>query len=1013
MLFGGRPKLSIGMITGRPASIDNQYVPGSGVGASSISARRSKSRLSRPPHISNNGVANPPTNITAEFIEGEIVVSWTAPTYIGDSNIISYTVTSSPGEKNIITTETSATFTNLIQDTVYTFTVLAKNSGGNSKSSDKSNSVSMSSNATAPTNLSGTISDSSVTITFTNSAGVNGKAITGYEYSIDDGTTYTSFSPSVISNITSSLTITGLTNGTTYNIKLRAVTSTGSGLSASITKTPYSTPSAPTSLSATPGNGQAILSFTQGSTGGSAITNYKYSTDGTNYTALNSTTSPITITGLTNGTAYTIRLKAVNAVGAGTPSDPITVTPYTTPSEPTISSTTSGNGQVTIVFTQGSTGGSAITNYKYSIDNGANYTTFSPAVTTTPITITGLTNGTPYTIRLKAVNVAGTGTASGSITVTPYTTPGVPTISSATEGNGQTILTFTSPTSTGGSAITTYNYTLTSVGNSDITGTTTSSPVTISGLTNGTTYTISLKAVNAAGAGESSTTTSVTPYTIASAPTIGTTTIGNGQATLTFTAPTSTGGKTITKYQYSTDGGSNYTDLSSTATSFTVTGLTNGTSYTIKLRAYTSAGSGTELTTTVTPYTTPGAPSFTAVGGNTNAVITITAPDNGGSTITKYQYMITGTGFTGTGSSDYADKTSTTFTIPELTNGTTYTITLRAVNAAGASSTTTTTVIPYTVPFAPLSLVATAGNGQATIAFTTPTSDGGKSITNYQYSTDGGSTYTAFSPAVTTTPVIITGLTNGTQYTIKLRAINIGGAGVASDSVTVTPIQYLTAGSLLFNSSNEYLKLSPGIALGSGAYTVECWFYNNNAWNNTSPNYSALMGCVINSETNGMNLEFTNSKTVLIDRNGPGQRYTYGFASDITLNTWHHFVLVRNSSLIETIFIDGVKATTTSGGSNSSGGQQTNTLDYSGHSDTIGKTYEGQWYGYLTNFRAVSGSAVYDPTASSITVPTAVLTSITNTKYLMLGDSATSDAAGVQTVTMTGTVTQTTDYKPF
>jgi len=90
-----------------------------------------------------------------------------------------------------------------------------------------------------------------------------------------------------------------------------------------------SAPTAPSSLVATAGDGQASISFTQGSNGGSAITNYKYSLDGTTYTALSpaATTSPITIPGLTNGTSYNIYLKAVNTVGDSAASTSVAVTP--------------------------------------------------------------------------------------------------------------------------------------------------------------------------------------------------------------------------------------------------------------------------------------------------------------------------------------------------------------------------------------------------------------------------------------------------------------------------------------------------------------------------------------------------------------------------------------------------------------------------------------------------------------------------------------------------------------
>ncbi|MCX6457482.1 MAG: hypothetical protein NTU55_00290 [Actinobacteria bacterium] len=91
-------------------------------------------------------------------------------------------------------------------------------------------------------------------------------------------------------------------------------------------------PAAPTSLVATAGDGQASISFTQGSNGGSAISNYKYSLDGTTYTALSptATTSPITISGLTNATSYSIYLKAVNAVGDSSASSSVSVTPVAT-----------------------------------------------------------------------------------------------------------------------------------------------------------------------------------------------------------------------------------------------------------------------------------------------------------------------------------------------------------------------------------------------------------------------------------------------------------------------------------------------------------------------------------------------------------------------------------------------------------------------------------------------------------------------------------------------------------
>jgi hypothetical protein len=164
-----------------------------------------------------------------------------------------------------------------------------------------------------------------------------------------------------------------------------------------------------------------------------------------------------------------------------------------------------------------------------------------------------------------------------------------------------------------------------------------------------------------------------------------------------------------------------------------------------------------------------------------------------------------------------------------------------------------------------------------------------------------------------------------------------------------------------------------------------------------------------------MSLFFADAVTVTTDRYGGGGQRSYTVAS-ITTNAWHHFVMVRNTGLIETVFIDGVKATGAIGGTSPSGGQQVNNLNYSGNSQDVGIYYNGRWTGYITNMRLVVGTAVYDPTASSIAVPNSPLTVVNapNTKYLMLGESITTDSSGTQTVTNNlNNVTQSSTLKPF
>jgi hypothetical protein len=92
-----------------------------------------------------------------------------------------------------------------------------------------------------------------------------------------------------------------------------------------------------------------------------------------------------------------------------------------------------------------------------------------------------------------------------------------------------------------------------------------------------------------------------------------------------------------------------------------------------------------------------------------------------------------------------------------------------------------------TPPTAPTITSITPGNTQLSIAFTAPSSDGGAAITNYEYSTDGGNTWAPHVPDVTTPPIVITGLVNGTAYPVQIRAVNSTGSGAASATVNGTP----------------------------------------------------------------------------------------------------------------------------------------------------------------------------------------------------------------------------------
>jgi hypothetical protein len=132
---------------------------------------------------------------------------------------------------------------------------------------------------------------------------------------------------------TVSCTINGLTGGDSYTF---AVTAYSGFLTsaASASSSPYSvpavTPSAPVTLVGTPGDGSASIAFTPGADGGSAITKYQVRVGSGAWTDVVGTTSPFTVTGLTNYQISRIRLRAVSSAGDGAASEPVQVWPRVT-----------------------------------------------------------------------------------------------------------------------------------------------------------------------------------------------------------------------------------------------------------------------------------------------------------------------------------------------------------------------------------------------------------------------------------------------------------------------------------------------------------------------------------------------------------------------------------------------------------------------------------------------------------------------------------------------------------
>jgi len=120
----------------------------------------------------------------------------------------------------------------------------------------------------------------------------------------------------------------------------------------------------------------------------------------------------------------------------------------------------------------------------------------------------------------------------------------------------------------------------------------------------------------------------------------------------------------------------------------------------------------------------------------------------------------------------------------------------------------------------------------------------------------------------------------------------------------------------------------------------------------------------------------------------------------ISLNTWYHIVVTKNSSGVETVFFNGTRSST---------GTYANNLNYQGLTTLIGsQAGAGYFQGNISNIRIVVGTAIYDPTLTTITVPTVLLTNVANTKLLLTAGNPTTFATDAsnspQTITTNGTV---------
>jgi hypothetical protein len=406
-----------------------------------------------------------------------------------------------------------------------------------------------------------------------------------------------------------------------------------------------------------------------------------------------------------------------------TPAPAAVPAPATVPETPYGLSVARGDGQVTLGWNAPTgDGGAVLTGYVVTpLIGGVPRPAITFASTTTVQTIGSLANGTPYTFTVAARNAVGTGDPSvPSPSVTPATLPGVPTGLSVVRGNGQVALGWTPPTGDGGSAVTGYVVTP-FVGGAPHPSVVFASAATaqvVTGLVDGTTYTFTVAATNAVGLGNPSVrSAAVTPATVPDAPTSVSAVAGTGSASVSFVAPFDEGssitGYTVTATDLTTPANGGQTATSSSGP-LTVTGLTDGDSYSFTVTATNAVGVGPPSgpSAPITPATVPDAPSaVSATAGAQSASVSFVAPFDGGSPITGY--TVTATDLTTPANGGQAvTGASGPVTVAGLTDGDAYTFTVAATNGVGTGAVSGPSAPVTATALGNSSLILANGTGQ-------------------------------------------------------------------------------------------------------------------------------------------------------------------------------------------------------------------------------------------------------------------------------------------------------------
>lgn len=446
----------------------------------------------------------------SEVRDSTVVLAWDAPAANGEP-ITDYQVTALPGGTVTTCASTTCTIDGLTNNTEYTFTVVARNVVGTSDPSPASGPARPDAKPAAPASPSLAWGDASVTAGWTAPANT-GSPIREYQVELSPAPPSGS---ATVSTASTSYTFTGLANGTSYQVRVRAINDAPdpgdwSGWSTSVV--PAGVPSPPGSVTATrsqvgQGGQQITVTWTASAPNGDPVNGYEVRVDGTSVPVPASATSYSFAAD--RGRTYVIDVRASNKAG---PSAWASTTGeiWTAPGAVTgvavvddsAEPTPFGQGAVLATWTAPvDSGGVPLSGFRVTLD-GTTSTTVGPTVTSARFT--GLSFG-DHSVTIVAINTRDAESTPVTKTATLTTVPQRPTIDAVTDLPDSADVQVTwSPGGTGGSPIVSYRYLVDGTGGTHEEGTTTDRSLVVTGI-DGETLTVTVWASNAEGESRAST----------------------------------------------------------------------------------------------------------------------------------------------------------------------------------------------------------------------------------------------------------------------------------------------------------------------------------------------------------------------------------------------------------------------------------------------------------------------------------------------------------------------------